>query len=591
MGELGTRWIVAGASICVAGAIGTPAFGWVVGIAAGWGVASTVLLRHNRSNPGIAGILAAVDAVAISLLLSSHSRLGLFGWLSVLPAMHATLRYRANPLPTMTLVASGVLAAHLAVHGQLPGWILFAQVGGILAAGFLLRRPEPETPTTYVGSTDPLGSEEPETYLGLRESFRKLKSLYRDLEWRSRKDRHCAHLLSARLVDPSQALHRLANEVEALTGVTRCTLYRADPTLRCFVSEGHEAALSTTGEPATNSETPGVLRIDPEQAPARIRHQADRLPAKGGLIAAHVPLTASGRIVGLCRIEAPAEAIDNALAAVEEFGPTLAELVVESHERAATAHRAKFLQLRAEFLLSVRGFANLDDLAQRTADFLLTLGFSGAEVRRGPSVVAQAGVELPNWGKPFDDLVAPDTANHPAIPAEDALKRRLGCYLSIKGTNVAISAGGQAGLLDTEMAELVRTATNDLDWLHQDGRKCAGAVSAGDFRERMKEPGILVLFERRNKENLVTGHSDAAKLRRKVLDFLPAGSALYFRDDGDILVHLPGARLAHATTWAEQVLVGCIGYVIRTASLWPPTPVIVEAEDWEPAALFNPSVA
>ncbi len=94
MGELGTRWIVAGLVVCVVGWLGIPSFAFAATVAIAWAVVTSGLLRLNRENPGIAGFIAAADAFAMALLFSGAARLG-YRWHAVV-VPHSEPREKIN---------------------------------------------------------------------------------------------------------------------------------------------------------------------------------------------------------------------------------------------------------------------------------------------------------------------------------------------------------------------------------------------------------------------------------------------------------------------------------------------------------------
>lgn len=578
MGELGSRWILAGLAVCAAGWLGTPNFPFAATIAIAWASVSTLmLLRLDRENRGIAGFLAAVDALAIALLLSGAARLGTFGWLAALPVLHAITRYGARPAHVSSLASGMVLLAHVVVQQKLPSGLLCAQLAGILAIGFVSKPAAILEPTESVGPIDPLGASDPESLLGLRESFRQLKTLYRNLQWKSRRDHIVAALLEARLGDDGTVIQRLADQVRELTGATSARIFAV-----CQSPKGFGSA-------------EGFLRINPDEAVGRIRHRADQLMATFGAPTVNIPLVSDLGVVGLCTLTVEQSLADDIRITAGEIAPILGGLLQDAELRQVRKQNDAIATLRLDCLARTRGSATKDEMASRAADVLyeafslhhLTIRIAGVDL-----AVKGGGAPPGDLLDSTEDIVAPDAANHPSLQTGDAARLRLGSMLSIRIGQVQIVATAREGVLNSTVADQWRAIAADLDWVQGCTRAEGGLVSAEAFRARMSEPGILVLFEfgDRHARSTTDVEKASTSLRSRALDFLPSRGALLVREDGDVLVHLPAAKLAEATNWGQRVAQAEAGIRVRTASLWPPTNAVIAIEETEPDALFVQSM-
>ncbi len=577
MGELGTRWIVAGLVTCAAGWFGTPNFLFATIVAVGWAIASTILLRLNRENPGNAGFVAALDSLGIALLLSGASRLGTFGWVAGLPAAYAVVRYRSQALPTASLVAGMVLAAHFAVQQKLPSGLLCLQLAGILFLGVVMRPQAVAEETESIGPIDPLGAHDPDSLLGLRESFRQLKTLYRNLQWKSRRDRIVAGLMEARLGDDSEMVFRLAEHVRELTGATSARIYSVCQNPKGFAS------------------TEDFLRIDPEDAVGRIRHKADQLTSSLGGTAINVPLVSELGVVGLCSLTAEPAMIDDIRQSADELAPILGGLIHEAQQRQYRKQNEAVDALRLECLARTRGSSGPKEVAARTADALFgAFSLSHLTICHVGEELVTKGLALPHreWTSIREDIVAPDAANHPALPNHEVTRLRVGSLLSIRIGLVQIVAAAREGVLNLTVADQLRAIAADLDWRFDGSKAEGGLVSAEAFRLRMGEQGVLVLFETtdRDTRSRTDRESGTTAIQLRALNMLPSRGAVLVRDDGDVLVHLPGVKLAEASGWAQRVANGQSGIRVRTASLWQPTNAVISHEETEPEALFAQSM-
>jgi hypothetical protein len=575
MGELGTRWIVAGLVVCVVGWLGIPSFAFAATVAIVWAIVTSGLLRLNRENPGIAGFIAAADAFAMALLFSGAARLGSLGWLAGLPAVYAIVRYGCRPQNVLALSSGLVLTAHLAVQTKLPSAMLCAQLGGLIVLGFLLRKPLQSERPDVIGPIDPLGAQDPETMLGLRESFRQLKVLYKNLQWKSRRDRIVAGLLETKYGDSSSLVSRLAEQVTALTGAKKTTIY------------------AVCREPRGFAAPEGFLRIDPNEAVGRIRHQADQLNLQQGTPTINVPLVSEAGVVGLCSLQTDAALTDDIRLAAEELAPTLAALLSDTEKKTSDQHRNLVNDLRLGSLLRTRGATQSTDIAERTANSLLELlNLQHVSLYRAGELLASAGTTAPpiEWFL-GDDLVAPDASTLSALPSSEITRMRIGGLMSLRVGQIQLVATGRIGTVTADVADLVRSVCADLDWLLDGAKPEGGLLSADLFRARMSDPGVLVLLEQVDRDTRSQNDVDhtTRSLTSRVLNFLPSRGGVLVRADGDILIHLPGAKLAEASNWAHRVAQGHAAARVRTASLWPRTSAAVSVEHLEPEALFTQS--
>lgn len=557
MGELALRWILAGAATLVSGWTGVPRFEATWPTALIWAIAASLLLRRDRTNPGIAGMIAAVDGIAVCVVAASAGVLGSLGWLSVLPVAVSALRFGARPLAAGSLVAAGLLAANQAFGaGAWTAEILGQLVGIYVVSWCAGMRATVQPAVERVGPTDPLG--DPENMLALRESFRQLKTLYKQLEWQSRRDHNAARLLEARFGDDREMVTRLAAQVKELVGADRVVLYSTLEDGTGFV----------TGE------VEGHLPIDSNDAIGRIKHAAEREMIRSlGSGFANVPLTCAGKVVGLCAVAA-SSGVEDARIACEELAPILGELLVEASVKATQAAEREIARLRIDLATTTRGAVGPEAATERFATRVSEIfGLMHASVQSNGRQLASTGHDLgePDW-MAGHELYAFIASEHPMIGRVEATRLRLGSVCIVTaGELVGCFASATDGAIDSTVHQNLRTLLTDLGWSLAFQDRPAGLLDANAFRARMGIPGALVLFEitERNERSRHSIADVAARLRDRALTLAAPGSGVYVRPDGDVVVHLPATSLASASEWGQRVITQLHGTRARTASLWP----------------------
>ncbi len=567
MGELALRWILAGAATLVSGWTGVPRFETTWPTALIWAVSVSLLLRRDRTNPGYSGMIAALDGIALCVLASSAGVLEAIGWLAVVPVAVAALRYGSKPLASGSLVAGGLLAANQAFGGGSLTAATLGQLVGIYVVSWCVgARAAVQAPSEHVGPTDPLG--DPDNMLALRESFRQLKTLYRQLEWQSRRDHNAARLLETRFGDDRDMAERLGAQVKELVGADRVVLYST-------LADG-------SGFVATDVD--GHLPIDSNDAIGRIRHAADREIVRSlGSGFANVPLTHAGKVVGLC-VYAASQGVDDVRIACEELAPILGELLVEAHAKASDATERELARLRIDLAIASRGAVGPEAAAERFAARVAEIfGLMHVSIQANGRVLASVGRDLgePEW-MASTELHAFVASEHPVIGRVEATRLRLGslCIVS-SGELVGCFASSSDGAIDSSACQSMRTLLTDLGWSIAFQDRQSGLLDANAFRARMSTPGALVLLEITERSER-SRHSIAdvtSRLRERALTLAAPGCGVYMRPDGDVVVHLPGTSLASAAEWGQRVITQLHGTRARTASLWPRVEAAVPTSD------------
>lgn len=591
MGELGLRWILAGIVALASGWTGMIPFSVAWPIALGWACLSTVALRFDRQNAGYAGGIAVLDAVGILCLAASAHLLGSLSWLATLPLVYAVVKFGAPPLAVVSLTAGALMAVNTIATGAEPTPVLYVQLVGVMAMGIALRPVRAEaTVGERVGSTDPFGAHDPDTFLGVRESFRKLKTLYRQLEIQSRRDRLTARLLETRFGDDTKMTSRLADRIKELTGASKAIVYVVLEDRSSFASR---AATGNDGPEA-------LLHLNPEDSVGRIKHAAGlALNASVALEPANaltnVPLAFAGRVIGLCALAAPQEKLDEVRSSIEELAPMAAALLVEAETKAERERTRRMDRLRTDLNLTTRGKRDPALIASRFCrEISSTYDLDHVSVWKDRNPLATEGREMDvsDWVAQ-GELIAPVAGDHPAMGNGEATRRRVGTVvvLAAGGYSAAFIAAAE-GALSSDSIDTLRHVTTDLAWtLAPDPSGPSGLLDPTEFRSRMSVPGALVLLEVTERASRARTDVEGAskRLRERALSMIEPGWAILIRPEGDVLAHLPEATLGVATDWGLKVAKSIPGLRVRTASLWPRTHIAVGAEEFEPEDLLTQS--
>ena len=579
------RWLAAGAAVLLTGWTGVVPFGLGTAVAVGWAIASSaLLLMRDRTNPGIAGFLSAIDSLAIFTLLSGASRLGSLGWLGALPTLYAVHQFRASSASLGAVNVGQMLSVHALVQGSQPSPLLYVQMAGVLSLGWVLKPISVAVPVAeVVGSTDPFGSAEPDSFLGLRESFRRLKTMYRNLEWQSRQDRVSAKLLDVRLSDVNFTA-KLAERFREAVGADRALIYSAAADDSGFVPRA-----------ATGCQVPDEkLRLNLDDAVGRVRHRSEQAwalsgKADEGLKSIHVPLCHGGRIVGMGILSAPSDRAEAVQVAADEAASLAGALLVEAETRQREMNNVKRLELQRELARHMRGGTTLADLAKRFLEQVSHIfGFDHAAIRTGELNLATEGRALSF--APASEVTALAAFGDLRFEAGEMVKRRVGTLVAFTLGGYSFSfASTQEGRIDESDVEGLRELANDFMWATSTLDQPCGLVTPEQFKERMAQPGVVVLIEMTHRQSRTQSELEAitSRILDQTLRTLPLRAAILARADGDVLVHLPNETLGSATEWGTRAIHGILGVRLRTASLWPRTNAIIGGVGVEPEDLVR----
>lgn len=595
--EFAARLILSGLIPLLAGLAGTPDFGlaWKAALAVSlYSALGYRLELKGMKNSGIAGFVAIGDALIIALLVGSAGGLATAGFLVLLPCLYARAVYGANAIAMAPIAAAWLLASD-AVFNRVqmsPG--LMVQAGGVMLCALILGRARPVGTRDRIGSVEAAPVEIHENdrastaYLELRENYRQVRTRYRDLELRSRREHLLVELMEAKLGDGEPFFRRLALKLQDLISADSVALYTLARLDEMMVVRGIAGAYPESMQKVSH-------RVDLQKAPGQIRHDVHKAvealrTTENKAHFANVLLMDRGRIVGMaCVFHGHALDLDDVRERMEELAPMVAAMIREEDKREARERRLRETELLYDIAVTAAGAESSANIAARVvreigsvvdADHfgiflidgseLLAVAHGGIPVRLIEKMRFPAGEGLQGWldsGSP--EIVMSDALNDEHLPRAEAIKRRIHSYCIIPlqyGETPCgfLAAGSQrAGGLDQPDLASLRTIASEMSQAFARTRERVvsgtGLVTPREFQRLLKEAttGCLVYLEPLRKDSLVEVYGAPAieialrKLGRRLGSRLPYGGAICRRAEGDYVALLPGTE-AHASAWAND---------------------------------------
>lgn len=570
MKELIVRWFGSGLLLLGVGVLGLPEFTSLILPAAGYCLFAFGVFRlpnERRANPGVAGFVAFGDALTISWILATLGGSGTLGFLCAAPCAFAVSRYGTQPLSLAPLAASSLFVSAYLLGGPFDAALL-GQAVGVLVLCFMLESKRIVATTHRALDPEelrPLEGEEPTAYLELRESLRRMREMYRDLQYRARRDGFATQVAELRHGPEANFLRRVVNKLADLSQAESLSLYTLGPAGSSLVFRA--------GKGATPNARADTLPLNPDHAPAQVTHFAakalDALASderKGTF--RNVVLRHRGKLVGLlCASDPDPVGLEQTADALEQIAPYVAQAIAEEAE-----HRAwRFSAERAEFLYDLGSLLrDIDSLesgvALVTAELAQTL--SGADVR----IKALRLPPLPE-GEPSRQEGHWWIGDEASAFARDWLGEDPGirslAVVPVEGASpLAIVAFSRvADGLDESQVEVMRWGALELSRAIRaldSRRRVRGWLPDDEFRQTVRQAGqgCLIVFS-----PLPTASpSDARPLRqerrswrlfrRRLTLALPADAVTSARSNGVIAVWSESWDSPKASSWARAVIEG-----------------------------------
>lgn len=575
-----------------------------------------ILDRQRKLNPGVQGFVAVTDAAAISLILGASNFLDSFGFLVLIPCAYAAARYGSRPSAIAPIAAGNLFLSHQIFLSGEPNAVFYGQVAGVLGIGLMLNQSRiivSEAVHKRIGSLNPLESTG-EDYLELRENFRKLKEMYRDLERKGRKDRISAKLLETRFPSDIRFFSRIAEAVKELTGADGTAIYGVAQYDSVLVVRGSSGDVPTVMADSS-------LTINLRQATAVLKDSLARSmmslqsdESRAGLVP--IPLQANGKTLGMMclRVLDPIQ-LDNVRESGEEIAPLVAKMIVEELNREPDRRRLREAELLYETAVVTQGAETATMVASRVlrelsqileVDHLSVHWVDEVNLIQGPlegtdlqpfEVINFAGGfgELGWFSSGSPEVVISDTSQDPRCNPYDVRKKRIGSLviMPIRFDSdpfaVLVAATHRSGGLDFEDVDTLRTVTGELGRalaeLETQTRGAEGLVTAVEFQKVITgKPGALVTLQPIRQDAVVESisrpmHEQAVKkFVRHVRSKLYAGGVVCRRPQGDIVAFLPYQTEHSAQSWANEIAASASLIGVRTYGQAGKVPFAVRAK-------------
>lgn len=551
-----------------------------------------LLEKRNLRSQNASTLVACLDAAAVASMLAAAGRLDTFGFLVLAPIAYAASVFRSQPTSTAPIAAGSLIAAHTAFSpNAAPSTMLMLQAAGVLAVGLLLnhrhviiRVPQPvlPEPVPAIAETESLET------LELRESYRRLKDVYRDLEQKSRRDRLALTVMEAKTITGERFFKALAMKLREMAGVESLALYTMAQFSDRMVVRG------ISGDYPSDIRD-SAIEVDVRHAARQIAAQA--LSALQALSIgeprrlANVLLKREGKVLGMvCVADEHPDRLAEAIELLEEVSELAAMLIEEEQRRLAREHRMAEAELLYEVAGTLTGARTPSALAARIAreswealeldhlsiafldgDESLLAAQQGANLRFLDIMSFAAGAGLKGWlGIGAPEVVLHDVSDDHRLNPQEALKRRVGSCAILpiqfaeKPYGYVTLATHRVGGIDVDAMDLMRTLVAELAHaiakLEGADVATSGLATPQELHEAMQS-GLyrhMILLETVRKEQMAEQfgrpvfESAVRQFARRLRPKLPVNSLLCRKADGDFVVLLQGVSTDFATSWANE---------------------------------------
>ncbi|GEM_PF-660185 len=594
------------AGVLGASAANAVPFGWaskIAALTAAYALTALVIERRKLTNPGIAGLFAGLDCLALSAVLAIAGVLPTFGLAVVGPVVYAVTKRGSNPLALGPIAAASVIAAEgLVSNSGMPSPAVIGQAGVVLAVSLLSNHRRvvirPQTIQQMIAelAVSEKAEEREETstqaLIELREKYRRLNSSFKELERRSRISRLASKLLLARK-RYGRNLAAIADQLRELLEVQAVIIYTINQVGDRMIVQASSGRLSENVDELS-------FPIDGREAAHQLRLRAadalNRLHGGAAPNTHNILLKIRGTLIGVVTIVGSSRAqIEEVEPRAEELSELLAFIVNDERERASLLRRVQEAELLYQTVCSLDGVANEADLGRRAAKELaeiLQADHVGIYLLDGSSQVAvgrsgkpaplldgykQSGIET--WiedGAPA--VLAYAASDSHMIDPRAALRYRIGSYIAVPisaGDQILgyVSAGRSAeGSLQSDDAKTIQDVAAELAHAFiairdraealQDARP-HGILSVQEFQREVTsleaENACLVYLEPISVEEQAED-AGAAAIEQTIrqIGFLarrhaPKGARLCRKQNGGIVVLLPDHDISRAEKWANEM--------------------------------------
>ncbi len=593
--ELSVRLLLSGLLVFAAGVLGVPAFP----IAFKLGLVQVALAYlHNRlearsmRTPAVAGILAGVDSVLITLTLAAiPNALGIYSLVALAPIIIAAAKHRANPFLMAPIAAASIVVAHMIHHAwKLPPneiliqSLLFLAIGSLVKPMNIQREiiiERIEEPTREEIDFSPIVLEAENQILELRESYRQMCDAYRVLYRKSHKDR-----IAAIIAESRGGYFRLCEKIVEASGARGSILYLASQYGDSFVVSGGAGDLSE----AQFSE---AFPIRAKQAIALVREQADACSEalEPAYPSANIVLTADNKVIGLLTVLADdRDRLFEAMEALEPTAALISTMVAEEQRIGSMERRLTETEILYTVVATADGGLTRAEVATRVArefqsvlqlehlaihaiegDDDVVLAQEGRDMLLLDSMKFEQGRGIEGWiASGSGEICLVDARSNDMLPSELIIKERVGsCVILPIGSEsnpvgyISAASGRIAGI-DMSDVETLRAAAAELSRLltrrERPNEDSDGILSPRQFIDRVSRiEGVMITLLPLQIKDLEQKYGKPAMAHAmrtvmlRIRPHIPQGALMCRHPDGMFMVYLPGAARDAATEWANEI--------------------------------------
>ncbi|MCW5941444.1 MAG: GAF domain-containing protein [Fimbriimonadaceae bacterium] len=553
--------------------------------------------RRDLRNPGVAGLIAVLDAISLALIVGKLDALDTFGFVVLLPVAYAAARFGSLPSAMAPLAAAAILIANFVFRSADPAPTLLGQTALVLAVGLLTNQRRTVMTVTRDLATTPAPLEEdegveppvPEAYLQLRENYRTLRDEFRDLQRRGRRDRLTVRLIETRRHRGLAFYRHLAATLAQLTEADQVVLHTTAQFTDSFV------ARATAGD-VPEAFVRETIPFDLSRGLDSLAGQAaDRLRAlqseSDRATGANIVLFDDHRPTGMLTVRSLDESkLAEARATAEEAASLVAWLIREEAASRRTHRRLHEAELLYEIATTGTGATSPAALAARVVaeladateldhlgayfldgDQLVPAALHGRSVRFLESMSFAYGPGIAGWlkiGAP--ELAIFDVFEDQRCDKAEALKQRVGSYCVVPiqfdeaPYGFLSAASGTAGAIDVAEWHTLRLVAAEIGQAFsrrlEESASQSGLMTAREFQSHLQAmpSGWLVYLEPLRRQELLEVFGRAA-LQRALRDYahklrarLPRGGAICRRPEGDYVAFLPEVSESFARSWTNE---------------------------------------
>lgn len=451
-----------------------------------------------------------------------------------------------------------------------------------------------------------------ESYLALRENFRKLKDHHQHLEATSRRDHLAAQLLACKLPAGGRFYSRLAEQLQLLSGAKSLALYVFSP------SNDLMSIRAVSGERMENLDD-RVFPINSAHTARQISQNVDL--TLRSLVAdsnrsrtASIVLQHQQRIVGMMSIFASDfDELDRARRAADELADIAAGLIWAERKREETERRLRELELLYSISSLCSASRSTEDAMRRVIPELKALydcdyvaaylldkeddapsAAEGREMLFFDAMRFGSGHGLDGWitaGTPEIAVFHPD--EDPRCDATELLRRRVGSFIvmplaqsSILLGYIVVGSRTSGGLGPSVLQSLRSVATELEKSLGRGVSASRGLLSPSEFQSiaSAQKAGAIVILELLSKQGLLDTcgryglERGLTRFARAIHAHLPSGGALCRTRNGDFIVLLPNVVRQAAVKWANEIAAGASMIGVPASKDGRATPLAVQAK-------------